>query len=81
MSQPVRSVLIVGRDADAWLAALALHRAVGRLGVTISVLELPSLLTPADVYVGLPSLGVITMDEGRSGPAPVGVALAQDGGA
>lgn len=56
MSAPVQRLLVVGRDADVWLAALALQRAFGRQGLSVTVLELPGLLTPADAYVGLPSL-------------------------
>ncbi len=55
MARPVQSVLIVGRDAAAWLTALGLFRAFGPAGVTIRVLELPSILTKADVYATLPS--------------------------
>lgn len=56
MSRPVRQVLIVGRDAAAWLTALALQRAFGRTGVTVRVVETPSLLGSADVYAAVPSL-------------------------
>lgn len=56
MSRRVEHVLIVGRDAAAWLTALALQRAFGRTGVTVRVVELPSLLGPADVYAAVPSL-------------------------
>ncbi len=53
---PVRSVLIAGRDASAWLAACALARAVGPAGIKVSVVELPSLLRGHDVYATLPPL-------------------------
>lgn len=56
MSQAVRRVVVVGRDAAAWLTATALHRAFARTGVSVAVAELPSLLGPADVYSATPSL-------------------------
>lgn len=59
MSRPVRRVVIVGRDAAAWLTALALQRAVGRTGVTVVVVELPTALDQADVYSAVPSLGAL----------------------
>lgn len=57
MTRPVKEVLIVGRDAAAWLAALALHRAFAGAGVRVRVVELPSLLTAADAYAAAPALG------------------------
>ena len=59
MRRPVRQVLIVGRDAAAWLTAMALQPAFGRTGVTVRVVELPSLLGPADVYAAVPSLSAL----------------------
>jgi len=56
VSRPVRNVVIVGRDAAAWLTALGLKRAFGRQGVNVTVLELPSMVRSADVLVGLPTL-------------------------
>ncbi|MEO5775108.1 MAG: tryptophan 7-halogenase [Sphingomicrobium sp.] len=56
MMQPVRKVVVVGRDGPAWMAALSLQRALGRAGLEVSVVELPSLLRGADVYAALPSL-------------------------
>ena len=53
---PVRSVLIAGRDASAWLAACALSRAMAPSGIEVSIVELPSLLRPHDVYATLPPL-------------------------
>lgn len=52
----VERVVIVGRDAAAWLTALGLQRAVGGTGVSVEVVELPSLLHAADVYSAVPSL-------------------------
>lgn len=59
MSRRVEQVLVVGRDAAAWLTALALHRALGRTGVKVRVVEMPSLLMAADVYSAVPSLGAL----------------------
>lgn len=52
----VASVAVVGRDAAAWLTALALQRALGPTGVRVKVIALPSLLKPVDVYSAVPSL-------------------------
>ncbi|MFN3668187.1 MAG: tryptophan 7-halogenase [Brevundimonas sp.] len=59
MTRPVGRVAIVGRDAAAWLTALALQRAVGRIGVTVTVVDLPTALDKADVYSAVPSLGAL----------------------
>lgn len=59
MSRRVRQVVVVGRDAAAWLSALALQRAFARTGVTVIVVELPTLLDAADVYSAAPSLGAL----------------------
>ena len=56
MTRPVETVAVVGRDAPAWIAAIALHRAVGKAGVKVEVVELPSLLSAVDVYAALPSI-------------------------
>ena len=56
MSGPIETVAVIGRDAPAWIAAIALHRAVGKAGVKVQVVELPSLLSPVDVYAALPSI-------------------------
>ena len=55
MSRPDR-VVIVGRDAALWLAVLTLYRALGRTGVSLTAVELPSLLHAHDHYAGLPSM-------------------------
>ena len=52
----VERVVVVGRDAALWLTALGLHRALGRAGVAVQAVELPSLLAPVDVYTAVPSL-------------------------
>jgi tryptophan halogenase len=56
LSGPVRSVAVVGRDASAWIAAAMLKRALGRASIDVHVVELPSLLQPADVYAAVPSV-------------------------
>ena len=55
MSRRVERVLVVGRDAAAWIAALAIQRSLGPAGVRVQVLELPSLVQPVDVYPALPA--------------------------
>lgn len=49
-------VVIFGRDAAAWLSANALQTALGPTGLTIEVVELPSLLQVQDIYPALPAL-------------------------
>lgn len=56
MSRPIRSVAVVGRDVSAWLTALALQRAFGRQGVSVTVVELPSALRAVDAVIALPAL-------------------------
>lgn len=69
MSRPVARVVVVGRDLAAWMTALGLHRAFGRLGVTIQVVELPSHLSDVDVLPALPTLHglhrLLGLDEGK----------------
>ena len=59
MSRRVEQVVVIGCDAAVWLSALAVHRALGRTGVQVRVIETPSLLTPADAYAAVPSLGAL----------------------
>lgn len=82
MSRPVDRVVVVGRDAAAWLTALALQRAFGRTGLKVVVAELPSILSPVDAYVSMPTLGglhqLLGLDETEVMAACSGVyALAQ----
>jgi tryptophan halogenase len=56
VSRAIETVAVVGRDATAWIAASALHRAVGKAGVKVRVVELPSLLSPVDAYAALPAI-------------------------
>jgi tryptophan halogenase len=55
----VKRVAIVGRDAAAWISALAVRRALGGAGVEVQVLELPTLLRPVDAYAAVPSLAAL----------------------
>lgn len=52
----MNEVVIVGRDAPAWLAANVVSSALGPAGVRVSVVELPSALDPGDVHAALPAL-------------------------
>ncbi len=66
----IRSIAIIGRDQDAWVAALMLQRAFRRMDspVLIDLVELPSRLSEYDAITALPSLGVLLetlgLDEG-----------------
>ena len=68
MSGPV-ALVIVGRDAPAWLTANVLQMALGPAGVRITVVELPGSAGPADVHATLPALEPLhrrlRIDEGR----------------
>jgi tryptophan halogenase len=52
----VQNLVIVGRDAPAWLSACVMHYALAPAGVTVTVVELPSRARPADVHATLPAL-------------------------
>jgi tryptophan halogenase len=52
----VQSVVIVGSDAPAWIAAMACQRALGRTGLKVQVVELASRQSPVDVYAAVPSI-------------------------
>ena len=56
MSRRVTNVAIVGRDAPLWIAAAAIQRSLGHLGVSVRAIELPSLLQPVDVYSAMPAI-------------------------
>lgn len=66
MSERLERILIVGRDVDAWITALALRRA---LGASVTVLELPSLLLESDVYAVVPAIRslhqMLGLDDGK----------------
>ena len=52
----INTVVIVGRDAAAWLSANVLATALGPTGVKVSVVELPSLTRDQDIHATLPAL-------------------------
>jgi len=56
MSRRIEQVVVVGADAPAWMAAAALRQSVSAAGIRVRVIELPTLLQPADVYSALPEL-------------------------
>jgi tryptophan halogenase len=64
-----QTLVIVGRDAPAWLAACVMQTALGSAGVRITVVELPATSGPADVFATLPALEPLhrrlRIDEGR----------------
>ncbi|HZD54570.1 MAG TPA: tryptophan halogenase family protein [Woeseiaceae bacterium] len=57
MTSPIRKIVIIGRDAAAWVSALALERSFGRngAGIGVELVELPSKLRPEDAFVTLPA--------------------------
>lgn len=57
MSERIKSVAVVGRDASLWLAAAALQSALGRTGLRVHAIDLGSRLTELDAYAALPTLG------------------------
>lgn len=71
MDKGIRKIVIVGRDAGAWLSALALQRSFGRAGdgIEVQLIELPSRLGPQDAYVTLPQQrafhNLLGLDENR----------------
>lgn len=56
MSGAPRHVVVVGRDADLWLTVTALRAALGRAGLAVTAVELPSRLGPASAYATLPAI-------------------------
>jgi tryptophan 7-halogenase len=52
----VEQVVVVGADAPAWMVAAAIERSLGSSGTRVRVIELPTLLQPADCYSALPAL-------------------------
>lgn len=49
-------IVIVGRDAAAWLSAAVLKKALSVYDIQVAVIELPSELCEADTYTSLPPL-------------------------
>ncbi len=52
----IDKIVIVGRDAAAWLSANVLHQALGHAGLIVEVVELPGLVRDQDIYPTLPAL-------------------------
>lgn len=56
MSNSVKKIVILGRDADAWMSARVLAASMPReRAIEVHLIELPSRLTPNDCYAVLPS--------------------------
>lgn len=57
MKKPIKKIVVVGRDADAWLTGLMLQLsfASSENAVEVQLIELPSHLRPQDFYNVLPS--------------------------
>lgn len=58
MSKPIKKIVVVGKDADAWITALFLKSGLnnGTSEVDIELIELPSGLSADDFYTVLPSI-------------------------
>jgi tryptophan halogenase len=50
------NVAVVGRDAALWITAAAIQRSLGHIGVSVSAIELPSILQPQDCYSAMPAI-------------------------
>jgi tryptophan 7-halogenase len=65
----VQDLVVVGRDAPAWLAACVMQSALGPTGLRVTVVELPDVMGAADVYATLPALEALharlRIDEAR----------------
>jgi tryptophan halogenase len=61
------TIVVVGRDAALWLSACVLRAALRPAGISVTAVELPTHLTPADVHASLPPLealhGLLGLDE------------------
>ena len=56
MSNSIKKIVILGRDADAWMSARVLAASMPlERAIEIHLVELPSRLTPNDCYAVLPS--------------------------
>lgn len=67
--QPIKSVLVIGRDIDAWLTALCLVRAFGQTGLKVSLLERPSTIGDSDVLHTLPTFAELHRQIGIDEPS------------
>ncbi len=54
--QRISRVLIVGRDVELWLGALALGQALTPIGIAVHAVELPSRRAPGEILAALPQL-------------------------
>ncbi len=79
MSRPIARVVVVGRDAAGWLSAFALQSAFGRTGLAVQMIELPSQLSPVDVFAAIPTLAnlhrLLGLDENEVVSACAGVTV------
>lgn len=73
MNSAISHILVVGRDFEAWISALAMRRAFGPRGVRVTLLELPSQIVETDVVTTVPAaealhemLGLRQRDVARS---------------
>ncbi|MEQ7874498.1 tryptophan 7-halogenase [Sphingomonas sp. ASV193] len=57
--RPIETLLVVGRDVAGFVAAAALHRALGPAGIRVEMVELPSRAGPGDVLAAPPSIGAL----------------------
>lgn len=55
MSESIKKIIIVGRDADAWISALVLQLQLAKSNVQVMLVELPSQLYTQDFYSLLPT--------------------------
>ena len=69
MNGAVKRLVIVGRDAPAWLSACVMQYALAPAGVNVCVVELPPRTASADLCISLPALealhGRLRIDESR----------------
>jgi tryptophan halogenase len=69
MSERLRHVVIVGRDAALWLTATAIAEALGPVGVTVTAVELPSRLGNASAYATRPAIETLHAKLGIDEPS------------
>jgi tryptophan halogenase len=69
LSEGIERIVVVGRDAQVWISALAIYRALGPGGTRVSVLELPTSILESDVIAAAPSIvdlhGMLGVDDHR----------------